>query len=58
VRIRRGILALAALLLAPFIFVMTFVVGLAAMEQVLRAMPHTQIRPGRLRRFRHYRRGR
>jgi len=26
--IRRGILALAALLLAPFIFVMTFVVGL------------------------------
>ncbi len=27
-RIRRGILALAALLLAPFIFVMTFVVGL------------------------------
>lgn len=56
--IRRGILALAALLLAPFVFLMTFIVGLAAMEQVLRAMPRTQIRHGRLRRFRHYRRGR
>jgi hypothetical protein len=56
VRIRGGIAGLRALLLAPFIFFMTFVVGLAAMEQVLRAMPHTQIRPGRLRRFRHYRR--
>ena len=37
--IRRGILALAALLLAPFIFVMTFVVGLQDFKNHMGQLP-------------------
>jgi len=37
--IRRGILALAALLLAPFIFVMTFVVGLQDFKEKQQGVP-------------------